>query len=300
MYVILGATGNTGSVATETLLAKKEAVRVVGRSKEHLARFASRGAETFVADLTDSAALVRAFKGARAVYAMIPPNISAPDPRAYQEQVTNSIASALGSAKISHVVCLSSVGADKPDKTGPVLGLHEFEKKLTQIPQLNALYLRAGYFMENTLAQIGIIKSMGKMAGPVRADLALPMIAAHDIGVAAADALQKMDFKGHQERELLGQRDLSYTEAAKIVGAAIGKRDLTYEQMPAEQAIEGMSQMGMSRAFATSLAEMCNSLNNGYMRALESRSPHNSTPTSYESFVRNVFLPAYKGQAAKA
>lgn len=300
MYVILGATGNTGSVATETLLAKKEAVRVVGRNKEHLARFASRGAETFVADVTDSAALVRAFKGARAVYAMIPPNMTASDPRAYQQQVTNSIASALESAKVTHVVCLSSIGADKPDKTGPVLGLHEFENRLTQISQLNALFLRAGYFMENTLAQVGIIKNMGKMAGPMRADLALPMIAAHDIGAAAADALQKMDFKGQQKRELLGQRDLSYTEAAKIVGAAIGKRDLTYEQMPAEQAIDGMSQMGMSRAVASSLVEMCDSVNNGYMRALETRSSHNSTPTSYETFVRNVFLPAYKGQAAKA
>ena len=67
MYVILGATGNTGSVATETLLAKKQQVRVVGRSKERLARFTSRGAEGFVADVTDSAALSKAFKGARGV-----------------------------------------------------------------------------------------------------------------------------------------------------------------------------------------------------------------------------------------
>lgn len=300
MYVILGATGNTGSAATDSLLAKKQPVRVVGRNKEHLARFASRGAEVFVADVTDSAALTKACQGARAVYAMIPPNITSADPRGYQEQVMNSIAKALESAKVTHVVCLSSIGADKPDKTGPVVGLHHFEKKLDQISRVNALYLRAGYFMENTLAQIGIIKSMGKMAGPVRADLTLPMIAAHDIGVAAAEAMQKLDFKGHQTHELLGQRDLSYTEAAKIVGAAIGQRDLTYDQMPMQQAIEGMSQMGMSRALATSLTEMCESLNNGYMHPLETRTSHNSTPTSYEEFVRTVFVPAYKGQAAKA
>ncbi|MGB2589168.1 MAG: NAD(P)H-binding protein [Candidatus Acidiferrum sp.] len=300
MYVILGATGNTGSVATEALLAKKQPVRVVGRNKEHLARFAARGAETFVADVTDSAALAKAFTGARAVYAMVPPNITAPDPRAYQTQVTNSIANALESAKVTHLVCLSSIGADKPDKCGPVTGLHELEQRFKQIARLNALYLRAGYFMENILPQVALIKNLGKMVGPIRADLPLPMIATQDIGIAAADALQKLDFTGHQAHESLGQRDLTYSDVSKIIGAAISKPDLTYVQIPAEQAIEGMSQMGMSRNFATLLIEMCDSLNNGYMKAMEPRSAKNTTSTSYEEFVRRVFLPAYKGQAAKA
>ena len=46
MYVILGATGNTGSVVAEKLLAKREKVRAVGRNKERLATLAKRGAET--------------------------------------------------------------------------------------------------------------------------------------------------------------------------------------------------------------------------------------------------------------
>ncbi len=50
MYVIMGATGNTGSVAADALLAKGEKVRVLGRSAERLERFAKRGAEAFVAD----------------------------------------------------------------------------------------------------------------------------------------------------------------------------------------------------------------------------------------------------------
>jgi len=97
-------------------------------------------------------------------------------------------------------VTLSSVGADKPDKTGPVVGLHNMEKRLAQIKGLNALHLRAGYFMENTLAQTGIIKSFGMMAGPVRADVPLPMIATRDIGVAAAEALLRLDFEGRRRR----------------------------------------------------------------------------------------------------
>jgi len=300
MYVILGATGNTGSVAAETLLAKKQKVRVVGRSKERLSQLVARGAEAFVADVTDSAALTRAFNGAQAVYALIPSSMTSPDFRAYQDQVTNSIATALEAAKVTHVVTLSSIGADKPEKTGPVVGLHFMEKRFGEISKLNALHLRAGYFMENTLPQAGIIKKVGKMAGPVRPDLPIAVIATHDIGVAAADALLKLDFTGQQTRELHGQRDLTYLEMAKTVGAAIGKGDLSYVQLPSDQVIQAMTEMGMSNNLATLLCEMTEAMNNGYMRALEPRSPRNTTPTSFEEFVQKVFVPAYKGQAAKA
>jgi uncharacterized protein YbjT (DUF2867 family) len=300
MYVILGATGNTGSVAAEALLAKKQKVRVVGRNKERLSRFVSRGAEAFVADVTDSAALTKAFADAQAVYAMIPPNVSGPNIRAYQDQVTNSIAHALEAAKVAYAVALSSIGADKPDKTGAVVGSHFLEKRLSQIPKLNVLFLRAGSFMENTLPQVGLIKSAGMMAGLVRADLPIPAIATRDIGAAAAEALQRLDFKGSQTRELLGQRDLTNSEMAKIVGAAIGKPDLKYVQAPPEQIIQALTQMGMSSNMANSLREMSDAINNGYMRALEPRSAANTTPTSFEEFVQKVFVPAYKGQAKGA
>lgn len=300
MYVILGATGNTGSVAAETLLAKGEKVRVVGRSKERLSRFASRGAEAFEADVTDSAALTKAFSDARAVYAMLPPDPTNTDYRAHQDEVTNSIAKALEAAGVTHTVALSSFGADKVDKTGPVAGLHVMEERFAQIPNLNALYLRAGYFMENTLPQIGITKSFGMMAGPVSADLAMPVIASRDVGVAAAEALLKLDFTGQQTRELQGQRNLTYLDMAKIVGAAVGIPNLTYIQLPAEQIIQGMTQMGISKNIAGLICEMSDSMNNGHMRALETRSAANTTPTSYEEFVQKVFVPAYKGQATSA
>ncbi len=291
MYVILGASGNTGSVVAETLLKKREKVRVVGRNKERLAPFVKQGAEEFVADASDSQALTKAFQGARAVYAMIPP---------FQDRVVDPIAKALEAARVTHVVALSAFGADKESKTGPVIGLHQLEARINGIQGLNALHLRAGYFMENTLPQVGIIKNIGKMAGPVRADLPLPMIATRDVGVAAADALAKLQFSGKQTRELLGQRDITYTETAQIIGAAIGKPNLVYTQLPNDQAIPALMQMGMSRNMAELLIELVESLNNGHIRALEPRSAANTTPTSFENFVRDVFLRAYQGRADTA
>jgi hypothetical protein len=58
--------------------------------------------------------------------------------------------------------------------------------------------------------------------------------------------------------------------------------------------------MGISRNMAQLLCEMSASINSGYMKPLEPRSEKNTTPTSFETFVEEVFLPAYKGQAANA
>lgn len=300
MYVILGASGHTGKLVAETILDGGQKVRVVGRSKGRLEGFTVLGAEIFEANLADTAAVTKAFTGAKAVYALVPPNLASTDYRAEQDAVTESVAKALESAGVTHVVALSSYGADKVDKTGPVAGLHVMEERFSQIPKLNALFLRAGYFMENVLAQVGIIKGFGMMAGPVRADLALPVIATHDIAMAAADALAKLDFSGHQTRELHGQRDLNYLQIAKIVGAAIGKPTLSYVQLPTEQVIQGMTQMGMSKNMATLICEMADALNSGHMRVLEARSAANTTPTEFEQFVHEEFVPAYKGQAAGA
>ena len=96
---------------------------------------------------------------------MIPPNIASPDVRAYEESVNNALRSAMEKSGIKYAVVLSSVGADKSQGTGPVAGLHNLEQKLEEIPGLNALFLRAGYFMENLLPQAGVIKAMGIMAG---------------------------------------------------------------------------------------------------------------------------------------
>lgn len=154
--------------------------------------------------------------------------------------------------------------------------------------------------MENTLPQAGVIKEFGMMAGPVRIDLPLPMIATKDLGAAAAQHLLNFDFYGQKSRELAGPREITYAEVARIVGAAIGKPGLGYIQLPDEQIMMALTQMGLSKNVASLICEMAGALNDGRVAALEPRSEKNTTPTSYESFVQQVFLPTFKGQAAGA
>jgi uncharacterized protein YbjT (DUF2867 family) len=298
MFVILGASGHTGNVVARNLLARGEKVRVVGRSAEHLQSLASQGAEIAAADATDARALTNTFKGAEAAYVMIPPNISASDVRAFQDRVSDAIASAVRTVGTKHVVALSSIGADKSSGTGPVIGLYNLEQKLNAIDGVNVLHLRAGYFMENTLPQVGVIRSLGSVVGPLRPTLKLPLIATRDIGDSAADALLRRNFRGKQIRELQGQRDLDYVGITSIIGQAIDKPSLSYVHAPDEQLRPAFMQMGMSASFVGLLLEMAGALNSGHMKALEARTVENTTPTSYETFVNEQFVPAYRQQMA--
>jgi uncharacterized protein YbjT (DUF2867 family) len=298
MYAIAGATGNTGSVIAAKLLGRGEKVRVVGRDASRLGGFVQKGAEAFVADVTDAAALTKAFTGTKAVYAMIPPNPAAPDVSGYQERVSDALLAAIKNAGVGHAVVLSSVGADKPDKTGPVVGLHNLEQKLSGVAGLNALYIRAGYFMQNILVQIAVIKNFGLLGGPLRADLPVAMIATRDIGDWAAEELLRLSFSGKQARELLGRREVTYREVASVIGKAIGKPSLTYSQFPPQLIKPALLQSGMSSSMANLILEMSDALNSGYMAPLEPRSARNTTPTPIETFVAEEFVPRFTQKAA--
>jgi uncharacterized protein YbjT (DUF2867 family) len=295
-FVILGASGNTGSIVANSLLLNGKNVRVTGRDPGRLQRFVRKGAEAFTADLSDAAALAKAFRGARAAYLMLPPITSRED----QERESDAISKAAKESGLRYAVHLSSYGAHVPEGTGPIAGLHSSEQKLNAISGLNVLHLRAAYFMENNLAAIDMIYGMGMFGHALLPDLKMPMIATRDVGDYAAQRLLTLDFSGKQTRELLGERDLSMKEATAVIARGIGKPDLRYVQFPYDQMQQGLIQMGFSPNKAAVYIEMFKAINTGIIAAQEPRLPENSTPTSFEKFVQDVFAPAYRGKASAA
>jgi uncharacterized protein YbjT (DUF2867 family) len=271
-------------------------VRVVGRDAGRLQRFVRQGAEAFTATVIDAAALTEVFSGARAAYLMLPPAKSRED----QERESDAIAKAVKESGLRYAVHLSSYGAQVPEGTGPVAGLHSSEQKLSAISGLNVLHLRAAYFMENNLAAIGMIHGMGIFGNALLPDLKVPMAATRDVGGYAAQRLLHLDFSGRQTRELLGERDLSMTEVTAVIARGIGKPDLRYEQFPYDQVQQVLTQMGVPPKGAALYIEMYKAINAGVLIPLEPRSPENSTPTSFEQFVHDVFAPAYHGKAPTA
>lgn len=300
MYTVLGATGNIGSVISRALLDAGEKVRVVSRHEARLHSLVQRGAEAFVGDVGDGAALTRALSGVRAAFLMIPPGAKSQDYRADQERISDVLANATKASGLQYAVNLSSIGAQASAGTGPILGLHNAEKKLNAVEKLNVLHLRAGYFFENHLSAISMIQMMGIFGGALKPDLKIPMIATKDIGAFAAERLLKLDFNGKQTQDLLGERDLTMNEVAAVVAKGLSKPDLRYAQFPYDQVQQVLVQMGTPPKTAELFIEMFRGINEGIVVADEARSEKDTTPTSIEMFVRDVFVPAYQGMAVGA
>jgi len=300
MIVITGATGRTGSVTAEALLVRGEKIRAVGRDAKKLEPLAAKGAEAFLGNVEDVAAMTKAFEGAVAGYLIVPEDTSNPDLRGYQETVSDAYGAAIAAAKVPYVVALSSIGAQHAEGTGPIVGLHNMEQKLNRIPGLNVLFLRPGYFMENLLMTISAIRSMGILPGGMKSDIAMPWIATRDIGTYAASRLAARDFSGSSVQELHGQRDLLMKDAASIVGSAIGNPHLGYMQAPFLMLESALVNMGLSKSSAALVIEMWKGANAGLIVPQQPRTAQNTTSTTIEWFAQEVFAPAYKAKTTAA
>jgi hypothetical protein len=89
-------------------------------------------------------------------------------------------------------------------------------------------------------------------------------------------------------RELLGQRDLSYTEATRILGERIGKADLQYVQLPYSDMVGALVQAGLSETFASLYVEMTRAFNEGRVKPHDGRNAANTTRTRFEDFVAEL------------
>ncbi len=287
MYAVIGATGHTGRIVAERLLAAGKPVRAIGRDAATLQPLVRAGALPIVGTLDDPQTLAKAFDGANVVYAMIPPDYATDDPQGHQRRIGTAIAGALRDMRVAYCVNLSSVGAQNRSGSGPVSGLGLQEDRLNAISGLNVMHLRPGYFMENLFAMLPMIKQ-GFIATPMHAKLAMPWIATADVGQAAADELIGLGFKGQTFRELQGPRDMSWDEAIVVLGKAIGNPALKYIEAPYDEAAKSMVATGLKPALAAEFVEMYRAMNEQRMKPQEPRTPRSTTPTTLEVFAKGV------------
>ena len=288
MIVITGASGNIGSKIAVDLLLQGQKVRCVARTAEKLKEFAGKGAEVAAISLDDTGSLIQAFSGADAVFAMIPPNYTAPDFRAYQNAIGASQAEAIEKSGVKFIVNLSSQGAHLPEGTGPIKGLHDQEVRLNKLRGVNILHIRPTYFMENLLANIDMINNMGIMGSAIRGDLKFPMVATKDIAKFAVERLMKKDYTGTSVRDLLGQRDISMNEAAVIIAKKVNKPGLKYVQFSYEDTEKALIGMGFSADVSRLFIEMSKALNDQLIMDIP-RTKENTTETPFEEFAE-IFI----------
>jgi len=253
MFAIAGVSGHTGAVVADTLLSKGQKVRVIVRNAEKGVAWQKKGAEVAVADLGDVAALTKALTGATGAFLLSPPNFAAADFLADRTALIADMAKAVTASGLKNLVFLSSVAAQHPAGTGPIVTAHRAEQAFGKLAP-SVTFIRAAYFIENYGSVIPVAKAQGVLPnfGPV--DVKFPQVCTKDIGEAVVQALLK-PADGTRVVELAGKEDWSVQDIAAALSSLLGK-PVHAVAAPVEGAKAGLMQNGVPESMATLYAEM--------------------------------------------
>jgi len=280
-HVVLGANGRTGSKVAEILLARGEQVRVVSRHMDGLAELVKHGAEAIAARLEDEREMAHIFLDASTAFLIIPPikYTDADSDFTGQEIISRNIVAALRSSQVRYVVNLSSLGAVCEDTIAPTPlllvnrgGFHDLallwrhEERINEIPGVNVVHIRAGFFMEELLDQVQVAAKMGLIMFPLKGHVALPMVSLWDVAAVAADYLIGRNFRGHCVFEMPGIRDVSMEEITRLIAREINNPDLVYFEVPRKQLEAQLLHSHTPRSLIDLLLNATDFLNSGGLK----------------------------------
>lgn len=255
MFVVVGATGRTGSVVARTLLEQGKPVRVIVRDEKKGVAWRQRGAEVVRASVAQPGALVEALRGAEGAYLMVPPDMTSNSVIADEKRVVDAYADVIEAARPKKVVLLSSIGAQHRVGTGPIAALHYAEQRLGRSPT-KLTSLRAAYFMENWTDVLPLAREQGILPSMMRPGARVPMVATADIGRVAAETL--LDGSAGII-ELAGPEDYTPEEVAETVSKILGK-PIQRIDVPDEGIVSALLQAGFTRDLAALFREMYQAL----------------------------------------
>jgi uncharacterized protein YbjT (DUF2867 family) len=260
MFVITGATGNTGGVVARQLLDAGRQVRVLVRDPARAKALADRGAEVVAGDVFDEAALARAAAGAEGLYLLSPPDMRATDFVTSRRLQMEAAIRAARKAGVGHVVLLSSIGAQHGAGTGPVVTVHNAEQAL-RATGLPVTFVRAAYFVTNWGAVLPAARQDGVLPSFIPAASRIPMVDTRDVGAAAARALLDGP-RGTRVIEVAGPREVSPGDVAAAVGRVLS-RPIQVVEAPLEAVVPTFTSFGISENVAGLYREMFQAVRSG-------------------------------------
>lgn len=286
--VVNTPSGNIGCPLTERLLAAGCALTLLTRHPDKVRGFAARGATVQNGDLEDEDFVIASTRGADVLFWLTPPNMVTANVREYQNKIGRIAAQAVRTNRISRVVHLSSYGAHLDVGTGPILGLRDNEAFFNRaVPDV--VHLRPGMFMENFLASLPTIRQLRKVFLPIAGTTQVPFIATRDIAVVAAERILEPSWRGQQVLEIFGPSPVSFDEAARCIGDALGET-VTHVQVTRAQAYQALTGMGMSADAANGFLDIYAAVESGHL-APDLRAAKRTTPTSFAAFAREILGP---------
>ena len=261
--ILTGSLGNISKPLATTLVQQGHAVTVISSQPDRQAEIEALGATAAIGTVADAEFLANAFAGAGAVYLMVPPKFGVSDSRKYHQEVGRTYAQAVRQADVRRVVQLSSWGAHLSEGSGGIIGTHDVEVLLREVPGVALTHLRATSFYTNFYTLVGMIKSAGIMGANYAGDVKVAFVHPRDIAAAAAEELAKpTDGAGHNVRYVASD-ERTADEVARALGSAIGQPDLKWVAFSDEQMRENMTSHGVPANRANEVVDIYASINSG-------------------------------------
>lgn len=275
--VLTGSLGNISKPLAQDLIAKGHLVTVISSNPEKQKDIEALGASAAIGNLEDQSFLTKTFAGADAVYCMIPMSMTETHFRTYMHNTANKYAQAIQHAGIKRVVVLSGWSAD-------LIKGENIEGIFTQLPEVSVCILRPGAFYTNFFFSLDLIKGKGLVGkyltlrysglmallrgktgllmGNYGEDDKIVFVSPKDIAEAAAEELVSIPTEKVKVR-YVGSEEMTCNEAAKIIGAAVGKPWLKWVRISDKQMLQGLKMAKMPLELAETMVEMQSVMHSG-------------------------------------
>lgn len=254
LTLVVGATGTVGSAVTQQLAAQEQPVRAATRRPERYdAPHSHVHATAF--EYTDVSTYAPALKDTSRVFMLAPP-----DMEAYGHLVP--FLDAVDEADVEQVVLMTAMGVEHAP---PEVPLRQAELHLQELDVASTI-VRPGWFMQNFLTYWrGMIESDGTMRLPA-GEAATSFVDARDIAAVSVAALIEDSHAGHAYT-VTGPEALTYHEAADVL-SDVWKRDIRYEPVSDETALDLFTSAGLDADYAEMLVELFQGVRAGQAAAV--------------------------------
>lgn len=250
--VLTGSLGHISQPLTEILVNDGHAVTLISSDAAKKDRIATMGAQPAIGNIQDVSFLADTFNGADVVYCMNPLDFTAPDVQGWDQQMDRYI-TAIRRSDVKRVIVLSGW-------VGHLLHSVQPEQKFAQLTDVAVTFVRPGPFFSNFYHLADMIRQEKMIISNYGGDDLVAFVAPEDIAMAIAG---EMNAPTGDRALYVVSEEMTCTQAAQIIGEAIGIPELPWVVVPGEVVKQALMVAGITPAIAGLLVEMQENMHNG-------------------------------------
>ncbi|ASZ13156.1 NAD(P)H-binding protein [Chitinophaga pendula] len=252
--VLTGSLGHISKPLTEILVQQGHQVTLISTDPDKQAQIQAMGAQSAIGSISDLPFLIQTFTGADVVYCMNPLDFTTRAIDAWDRNMDHYV-EAIRQSGVKRAIVLSGWIAHLLSSVQP-------EKKFEALKGVSVTFVRPGPFYSNFYHMKEMIRQQGMIVSNYGGTDRIAFVAPEDIAAAIAAEMNTPATPGAKPLYVVSE-EMTCTQAAGIIGAAIGIPDLQWIILPGDQVQQVLEANGISPEAAGLLVEMQEMMHNG-------------------------------------